>query len=252
MGGLTYGAIEAGAQGFTSPSVLFAFVVAVVALAAFLVSQARGAHPMVPLDLFRSRTVSIAVAVGFAFVVGYYGLPFVMSLYLQQLRGLSSLSTGVTFLPMMLVGAALTPVSAQIAERLGAGRSITAGLVLMTAGLAVLALVPTTTPAWTLALLMALSGLSGPLVMPPVTAVLLNSVPSHRAGTVSGVFNTSRQVGGALAIAVFGALLADRGTFLQGMRASLLLAAGVALVAAVCSRLLTSRPQRRSADPNTV
>ena len=61
------------------------------ALAAFLVVQARGAHPMVPLELFRSRTVAVAVAVGFAFVVGYYGLPFVMSLYLQQLRGLSPL-----------------------------------------------------------------------------------------------------------------------------------------------------------------
>jgi MFS transporter, DHA2 family, methylenomycin A resistance protein len=70
MGGLTYGAIEAGAQGFAAPAVLAAFTVAVVALAGFLAAQARGAHPMVPLDLFRSRTVSVAVAVGFAFVVG--------------------------------------------------------------------------------------------------------------------------------------------------------------------------------------
>jgi MFS transporter, DHA2 family, methylenomycin A resistance protein len=89
--------------------VLTAFVVAVVALAAFLAAQARGAHPMVPLELFRSTNVSVAVAVGFAFIVGYYGLPFVMSLYLQQLRGLSPLATGLAFLPMMLVGAALTP-----------------------------------------------------------------------------------------------------------------------------------------------
>src|SRR5207253_6180528 len=100
MGGLTYGAIEAGADGFTAPRVVAAFVVAVVALAAFLTAQARGAHPMVPLDLFRSRTVAIPVAVGFAFIVGYYGLPFVMSLYLQQLRGLSPLGTGAAFLPM--------------------------------------------------------------------------------------------------------------------------------------------------------
>ena len=50
---------------------------------------------MVPLELFRSRNVSVSVAVGFAFVVGYYGLPFVMSLYLQQLRGLSAFATGL-------------------------------------------------------------------------------------------------------------------------------------------------------------
>ena len=58
-------------------------------LTAFLAIQARGAYPMVPLELFGSRTVSAAVAVGFAFIVGHYGLPFVMSLYLQQLRSLS-------------------------------------------------------------------------------------------------------------------------------------------------------------------
>jgi MFS transporter, DHA2 family, methylenomycin A resistance protein len=122
----------------------------VVALAVFLAAQARGSHPMVPLGLFRSRTVSVAVAVGFAFIVGYYGLPFVMSLYLQQLRGLSSLATGATFLPMMLVGAALTPFSARLAERLGPRLLIGGGLVLMTAGLAVLAVVGSSTPVWAL------------------------------------------------------------------------------------------------------
>jgi len=244
MGGLTYGAIEAGAAGFSSARVVTAFVVAGVALTVFLIAQARGAHPMVPLDLFRSRTVSVAIAVGFAFIVGYYGLPFVMSLYLQQLRGLSSLATGAAFLPMMLIGAALTPFSARLAERLGARLLIGSGLVLMAVGLVTLAVVPSATPVWALALLMVLVGLAGPLVMPPVTAVLLNSVLGHRAGTASGVFNTSRQIGGALAVAVFGALLADPATFLQGLRASLLIAATVALVAAMASQLLT-RPHPR-------
>ena len=238
MGSLTYGAIEAGADGFTAPLVITAFVVAVAALAAFLVTQARGAHPMVPLDLFRSRTVSVAVAIGFAFIVGYYGLPFVMSLYLQQVRDLSALATGVAFLPMMLVGAALTPFSAYIAERAGVRVLITGGLVLMTAGLVILAVAASLLPVWALAMLMVLVGLAGPSVMPPVTGALLNSIPGHQAGTASGVFNTSRQVGGALAVAVFGALLANRGTFTQGLRTSLLLAAVVALAAAAASLLL--------------
>ncbi|MGH3192514.1 MAG: hypothetical protein ACRDOL_35760 [Streptosporangiaceae bacterium] len=72
-----------------------------------------------------------------------------------------------------------------------------------------------------------------------MTAVLLNSVPPNRAGTASGVFNTSRQIGGALAVAVFGALLANRASFLHGVRASLLIAAVVALAAAAASLLLT-------------
>jgi MFS family permease len=195
---------------------------------------------MVPLDLFRSRTVTVAVAVGFAFVVGYYGLPFVESLFLQQFRGLSSLATGVAFLPMMLIGAALTPFSARIAERLGARTLVTGGLVVMTAGLVALGLVPASTPVWALALLMVLVGLGGPLVMPPLTGVLLNAVPARRAGVAGGVFNTSRQVGGALAVAVFGALLAGPGGFLTGVRTSLLIAAAVALVAAGAVLLLRS------------
>jgi MFS family permease len=223
MGGLTYGAITAGADGFSAPHVIAAFAIAVVAFVACVVAQARGAHPMVPLDLFRSRTVSIASGVGFAFIVGYYGLPFVMSLYLQQVRGLSSLATGVTFLPTMLVGAVLTPFSARAAERFGARTLITIGMVVLAVGL------------------------SGPLAMPPIMAVLLNSVPDHRAGTASGVFNTSRQIGGALAIAVFGALLADQATFLQGLRSSLLIAGVVAILAAAASLLLPIRQPSASA-----
>ena len=89
---------------------------------------------------------------------------------------------------------------------------------------------------------MVLPGLAGPLIMPPVTAVLLKRVPGHRAGTASGVFNTSRQAGGALAVAVFGALLADQAHFLSGLRISFLLAAVVALVAAAAGLLLHARP----------
>ena len=238
MGGLTYGAIQAGAQGFAAPGVVIAFVAAAGALVAFLAIQARGAHPMMPLALFRSRNVSAAVAVGFAFMVGYYGLPFVMSLYLQQLRGLSPLATGVAFLPMMVIGAALTPFSARIAERLGARVLITGGLILMTAGLVIIGFAPSAAPTWALAAVMILVGLAGPFVMPPVTAVLLNSVPGHNSGVASGVFNTRRQVGGALAGAVFGALRADRAMFMRGIQGSLLLAAAVALAAAAASLLL--------------
>ena len=238
MGALTYGSIEAGALGFGAGRVLAAFAVAAGAGAAFVVLQSRVAHPMVPLDLFRTRNVTVSVAVGFAFVVGYYGLPFVMSLYLQQLRGLSALETGWVFLPMMITGAILTPSSARIAERFSARAVVTAGLGVMAVGLAAVAAAPGSTSVWLLAALMMLVGLAGPLTIPPVTAVLLNSVPDHQAGAASGVFNTSRQIGGAVAIAVFGALLAGKGGLMNGLQLSLLLAAGVALIAAAAALAL--------------
>jgi EmrB/QacA subfamily drug resistance transporter len=238
MAGLTFGAIEAGANGFRDPAVIAAFTVAAAALAGFVRAQQVVAHPTMPLQLFRSRTVIITVVSGFAFMVGYYGLPFVISLFLQQHRGLDALQTGVVFLPMMLIGLVLTPFSARMSERLGRKTLIVAGLLLMAAGLAVIGLLPASTPLWLLAGLMVLVGLGGPTVSPPATAVLLDSVPEAQSGVASGVFNTSRQVGGALAIAVFGGLLADPVTFVHGVHTSLLIAAAVIALTTVLALFL--------------
>lgn len=238
MGGLVFGAIEVGARGFTDPVVVAAFTVALVALVGFLRAQWVVEHPMMPLGLFRSRTVVITVASGFAFMVGYYGLPFVVSLVLQQQRGLTALQTGYAFLPMMIVGALLTPLSARIGERIGRKTLIVTGLALMTAGLAVIGLLPVTAPLWLLAALMMLVGLGGPTVSPPATAMLLDAVPEPQAGVASGVFNTSRQVGGALAVAVFGALLANPDTFARGAQTSLLIAAVVLALATTLALFL--------------
>jgi len=232
MGGLTYGAVEAGAVGFDRLSVVIAFVLAVVGVAAFGVSQVRGRHPMIPRRLAHNRTLQSSALIGFAFMVAYYGLPFVFTLYFQQERGMSALAAGALFLPMMLIGAVLTPLSARLVERVGHRAPIACGLVLMTIGSVALAVVPSSAPVWLLSVLLILVGLGGPLVMPPTTGLLLNSVHGQTAGTAGGVFNTSRQIGGALAIAVFGALLADRDTFAHGVRISLIIAAIVTVIAA--------------------
>jgi MFS transporter, DHA2 family, methylenomycin A resistance protein len=140
----------------------------------------------------------------------------------------------------------LNPFTARLAERFGARILIACGLLSMTAGLVVIGLLPATVPAPLLSALMILVGLAGPLVMPPVMALLLHAVPARQAGVASGVFNTSRQIGGALAVAVFGALLASRSTFLPGLRVSLLIAAGVVLAAAAVSILI--RPSAESTE----
>jgi DHA2 family methylenomycin A resistance protein-like MFS transporter len=238
MGALVFATIEAGADGFGSVQVVVGFVAAGGAALTFVTTQRRGRHPMVPGELARSRTVQVAAVVGFAFVVAYYGLPFVQSLYLQEVRGLSAAQTGLVFLPMMLAGAILTPASARIAEGVGAPALVGGGLLLMTAGLTALALSPSGTPVAAISALMTVVGIAGPAIIPPVTGLLLNAVPERLAGIASGVFNATRQLGGALAVAVFGSLLggAVHGTvgdgFRTGIRTSLLLAAGVTLLAA--------------------
>jgi DHA2 family methylenomycin A resistance protein-like MFS transporter len=241
IGALTYGAIEAGARGAQTSTLVSAFVIALAALATFVISQLRGAHPMVPPALFGNVNAVIAFAVGFTFMVGYFGLPFVMSLFLQQQRGLSALQTGASFLPMMLTGLVLTPFSARLAERFGGRTLIVTGLASMGAGLATIAALPTTTSTALLSIAMVLVGLAGPLVAPPMTAILLNSVPPKLSGTASGVYNTSRQLGGALAVAVFGALLSRSSSFESGFRASLSLAALLCCATAAMSFRLDAR-----------
>jgi DHA2 family methylenomycin A resistance protein-like MFS transporter len=247
--GLTYGAIAAGALGLTTPRVLAAFVLALVAAAAFVVRQQRGSHPMLPLELFTSRTVNITVAVGFAFMVCFYGLPFLYGLQLQQIRGLSSLGAGLVFLPMLALSGALTPLSAPVVERAGARATIVTGLTLMAVGAVALTVVPASAPVWVTAALLLPVGLAGPLVMPPTTALLLDAVPAHRAGTAGAVFNTSRQIGGALAVAVFGALLASSGGFVHGLHLSLIIAGLVAVAVAVTAAQLQTTPRSEQERP---
>ncbi|MFI6493312.1 MFS transporter [Streptomyces sp. NPDC050564] len=251
MAALTFAAIEAGAQGFAAPQVWAAVVLMLMSAAVFVRAQARGAHPMVPLRLLRERTVVISCGAGFAFMAGLYGAVFLFSIYLQQQRGLSALATGLAFVPMTVLSAFINPLSARVAERFGARVPISFGMFLMSAGLVLLAVVPAGLPVWTLALLLLPVGLGGPLAMPTTTALLVNSVRAQHTGTASGIFNTSRQLGGALAVAVFGALIADRGHFIPGLRTSLIIAALATLTAATAALYLRITPTLASGTDAT-
>jgi DHA2 family methylenomycin A resistance protein-like MFS transporter len=124
------------------------------------------------------------------------------------------------------------------------------GQVSMVFGLvAMLATAPLGSPLLVAILLIPI-GAGGSLAMPPVTALVLESIPSERAGTASAVFNTFRQVGGAVAIAVFGALIADPATFISGMQVSFTIAASLLLITALVSVLMRSRNNEiRSHEP---
>ena len=252
IGALTYAAIEAGARGLDAPEVLTAFAIAILALAVFATAQLRGRHPMVPPNLARSRAVLIASGSGFAFLAGLSGSVFIYSLYLQQERHLSALATGLVFVPMTFLSAFLSVPTTRLAERFGPKVPIVGGLTLMAAGLATLATLPATAPLWLITLGLIPVGICGPLAMQPTTAVLLESVPAHHSGVASGMFNTSRQIGGALAVAVFGALLARSPTILHGLHISLLIAMALALCAAAANLFLTAphHPPTKPAQAN--
>ncbi|MFC9838435.1 MFS transporter [Rhodococcus sp. NPDC127530] len=246
LGSLTYGVIEVGAAGVGSPRVVAAGAAAVVGALVFLAAQKYGRHPTVPLDMFSSRPVTIAMFTGFAFMIGYYGMVFLFSLYYQQGRGLSVLETGMAFMPMTLLVSIMNVIAGRATARYGPRVPIALGMAMMALGLASLCIWASVAPVAVLALFMVPVGLGGALAMPAVTAMLFDSVPAERAGTAGGVLNTSRQIGGALAIGIFGSLVAHQGLDV-GVQTGLGVAAAVAVIATVAGLVL----RRRKSDAVT-
>ena len=217
LAALMYGLITGGADGFGSLHVIVSLAVAAVGIAAFLLIQARGRHPMMPLELFRSTGMRIALAVGFAFMVGHFGTVFVLSLFLQQHLGLTPLQAGLVFLPSAAFSVVGNIVSGTLANRFGPRVPVVLGLMSMVAGLVAMLFTAPLGPhcSWQPA-------------DPHRHRRLDRDATGHvrgpcqragrAAGTASAVFNTFRQVGGAVAIAVFGALLAGRGGFVEECR----------------------------------
>ncbi|EOB3584490.1 MFS transporter [Vibrio vulnificus] len=239
LGSLSYAAIESGESGLISVPTIMSFLISLFSFTGFIVWQNRASKPMVPPSLFQIPNIMIANTVGFTFMFGYFGLPFLMSMYLQHVRGLTALQTGLVFLPMMLMGLILTPITHKLVARFGSKLLISGGLALMTIGLAAIALLAEQSSARQLSTLMTLVGLSGPLISPPITGVLLSSASDRVAGTASGLFNTFRQMGCTLAVAIFGALLAQPAGLIVGLQQSLYLGAAVAALTMLFSLCLS-------------
>ena len=240
---LMYGLIHGGSSGFGSPSVIVTLVVAAAGIVGFLLVEARVRHPMMPLVLFQSAGMRIALMVGFAFMAGWFGTVFFASLFLQQHLGLTPLQAGLAFLPAAVFSMAGNVLSGAVRNRFGPRVPVVAGLLSMVVGLVALLITAPLGSAVLTAILLVFIGPGGSVAMPAITGVVLDSVPSERAGTASAVFNTFRQVGGAVAIAVFGTLLVTSDSFVTGMQTSLVIAASLLLVTAVVSlRIRSHRP----------
>lgn len=237
LGALAFGVIEGGASGFGRPVAAGSLVVAATAFVAFVLVEARGAHPMVPLRLFRSRVVTVCVAIGFTINVSFYGVAFVLSLYFQHVLGEPPVTAGLMFLPMTALLTMANLASARVAARFGHQVPVRTGLAVSAAGMVALAflhgtpLVADLVPVGT--------GLG--FALPSLTFVLLEAIPADQAGMAGGLLNASRQTGGALAVAVFGALVT--GSFLAGMRASILISATL-LLASSAAALTVLRGRR--------
>jgi len=206
LGSLVFAIIEGPEKGWSDPTVLVAFAAAAVGLIAFIVWERRAEHPMLPLWLFKDRRMSVGSGVITTAFFVMFGLFFLFSPYLQFVRGYSPLLAGLSTLPIAVTLIAIAPRSAVLADRIGTGRVISTGFILIAAGFLVMAFVHTSTPYIVLAAALVLLGAGMSLTAAPSTGNIMSAVPPAKAGVGSAVNDTTREVGGALGIAVLGSI----------------------------------------------
>ncbi len=214
-GGLMLGVytiLQVGEKGWASTPTIGLGAVAVALLAAFVLRQARIANPLMPLRLFKSRSVAGANVVQALLVAGMFGMFFLGALYLQQILGYDALGVGLAFLPATIVmGAMSLRFSGPVAARFGTQHTLVASLVFIGAGLLLFARTPVHGEYLTDVMpAMILIGLGAGLGFPALMTLAMSGATPEDSGIASGLVNTTVQVGGAVGLAVLATFAAER------------------------------------------
>ena len=208
LGALVYGIIEAPGLGWTDPLIISSFAVAAVLLGAMIWWELRTPHPMLRMSFFRDPRFSAASASITLVFFALFGTVFIITQYLQFVLGYSPLQAGVRVMPVATLIIA-APLAARLNEKLGTKVVVTAGLVIVATGLAILSTVEASSSYGLVALVLSVMGLGMGTTMAPATDSIMGSLPLAKAGVGSAMNDTTRQVGGALGVAVLGSVLAS-------------------------------------------
>ncbi len=209
LGALLFGIIEGPERGWTDVLTVAAFVIAAVGLAAFVTWERRADFPMLDLRFFARSGFSVGTATITLTFFAMFGMWFLMTQYLQLVRGYTPLEAGVRVLPMLAFMVPAASLSARWAARVGNRTVISTGLSLVAVALVILASLDEHTSYWVLAGGLAMLGAGMGNVAAPATGAVMTSLPVAKAGVGSAVNDTSREVGGALGIAVLGSIAAS-------------------------------------------
>ncbi|HEY6058326.1 MAG TPA: MFS transporter, partial [Candidatus Limnocylindrales bacterium] len=200
--GINVALLQAHAWGWASPAIAASWVAAVAALLLFVVRERTTAEPAVRLSVLGSRAFVGSALVGGAAWFGILSGSVQLSIYLQTTRGLDATGAALVFLPWPLVAALLFPRSGQIVARLGPERVMIGSLVIAAAAGAAMVGFDTATPLPIVSLVSAVGGVPIALGVTASTVIALSGFAPEEAGVASGVFNSLRQVGSSLGVAV--------------------------------------------------
>lgn len=251
-GALVLGLIRTAESGWADPAVSGPLALAAVALAAFVAVERRAAEPMLDPALFRHRgflgfTVGGALISASAWAVFPYA-----SVWMQDVRHLGPLRTGLVILPMSLVSFAVPLLTSRFGRRIAPRRAVSLGLLAIAGGGLLQARVDAGTSETVLVPGMLLVGLGAGLAVPPLASATMSAVPHERAGMAGGALNTARQLGLALGVAVLGAVFtaraphgaagSDPAAVAEALRTCYLVAGGLGVAGAVLVRVLVRTP----------
>ena len=254
---LVYALIEAHKYGWTSARILSLFVIAALALAAFVFVELRQRVPLLDLNLFRNGTFTGANIVAILVTLAMFGIFVFFPIYMQTFLGWSPIQAGAALLPWTILIVIFAPIAGKLSDRVGSRWLMAAGM--STVGLCCLWLSTVTLNSsfWHLLPGFVLGGLGMSFVMTPMSAAVMGAAPVEKAGVASGVLNTFRQVGVALGIAITGAIITNREAaalrggadpphaFVHGLTFGMRVSAVICFAGALAAALLV-RPYRQA------
>ena len=200
---LVYAISEAPQVGWSAARTVALLVASAVLLIAFLVVESRVESPLMPLRLFRLRTVAVANAVGLLVGGSFFGFIFVGTLYMQQVLGYSALQAGTAWLATTLTSLAVAGLSQKLVTRISLGPVLAVGMALVGGGILWAAQAPVDGHFWgSLAGPFFIAGAGGGFSFVAVSIGGLAGIAEREAGVASGLLNTSQQLGGAIGVAI--------------------------------------------------
>jgi DHA2 family methylenomycin A resistance protein-like MFS transporter len=249
---LTTVLIEGTNWGWFSLTIIGLIVAFVVLSLLFFAIETRQSDPMLPLTLFRSVHFSVATSLGFLLSFAFYGLIFTLSLYFQQVRHYTPMQTGLAFLPATGLLTVMNIAAGRLAAERGVRFPMVAGFVVATFGFFWLAFATNENAGYAVILLPLLSiGAGVPLILPPVTSIVLASVDRSQVGLASATLNAGRQTGAAAGVAVLGSLLSTGPSFVSGFRTGMVISGVVCLIGTLLAiRFIPSMGDQRLGSNN--
>jgi EmrB/QacA subfamily drug resistance transporter len=212
---LTYGIIEAPGYGWSDARIFGSIGVALVLGLAFWVWERQVEQPMLEIDLFRNmRFTAACVSVTLSFFA-LNGALFLVTMYLQQVRELSPLDTGYRFVAIAAGFVVMAPTSAWMTTRFGARITTSLGLAIVALGMGLVSTLGVDSPDPQVVGILIVTAAGIALAMTPVTDAIMGAVPAEKFGVGSAVNDTTRELGGALGIAVLGSIF--QGAFADRM-----------------------------------